>query len=53
MNYDKARVVRTQGPSQAEWEQLRPVIEQLYRTENKTENEVRKILLDKHNFSVT
>lgn len=53
MDRNKLRIIRTQGPTQAEWEELRPIIEKLYKHENKTEGDVRRILLDQYRFSVT
>lgn len=54
MATSKVRIIRrSQGPSQDEWERIRPVVERLYKHENKTENEVRRILLEQHDMAIT
>ncbi|KAK5096566.1 hypothetical protein LTS08_007439 [Lithohypha guttulata] len=53
MSDERSRVTRSQGPTQNEWEELRPIIERHYKHENKTENQVRRILLEEHGVPIT
>lgn len=42
-----------QGPSNDDWERLRPVIESLYIDENRTLKDVMKIMADNHGHKGT
>lgn len=53
MSDDITRVTRSQGPSPEQWEDLRPIIERCYKTQNQTADEVRRLLQQQYGFTVT
>lgn len=53
MSDEIARVTRSQGPSSEQWDDLQPVIERYYKIQNKTADEVRKILQQQYGLTVT